>query len=163
MHPARTAKRLVANRTPVNPRSDRSNNLDRPSRRSTRYLRRIVRSGYRVIFADPATAQVFREFVIAHAGIWFRCLPRRMARIAAEQAVRRFHRSTTRDRARSEFQSLLHAMLARAALGTNGKPWSRKELVAKAGLTWGTFHRALSGQLELKTWLPRLRSAAERL
>jgi hypothetical protein len=62
-------------------------------------------------------------------------------------------------RPRQETDFLLASLLAK---GT-AKGWSRKELVRQSGLTWGTFHRALSGDLDFIRWLPRLRSAAERL
>jgi hypothetical protein len=117
--------------------------------------------------ANAESVCVVRYFLVSHSGIWFRVLPRHLARLAAARAVRKLqryaHRAQAEARVRAECQSLLDAMLARAAIGTNGKPWSRKFLVFKAGLTWGTFNRALTGELDLKVWLPRLRAAAERL
>ena len=170
-NPSRSAKTSgkTARRT-ESPQND-PNRLDRPSRRAVGLLRRIARAEWRTGLARAEAGRAIEWFLIRRAAIWFRLWPHRLAAMGAERAIRRMRRHAVKTQAdarlRAEFQSVIDSMLARAAIGSlvNGRarPWSRRELVARAGLTWGTFHRALAGALDFGRWLPRLHAAAERL
>lgn len=58
-----------------------------------------------------------------------------------------------------EARYLLQCLMLKA----EARGWSKKRLVAESGLSWGTFHRALAGDVDLGVWLPKIRQAAARL
>jgi hypothetical protein len=62
-------------------------------------------------------------------------------------------------RQQGELRDLVRRMLDKAEV----EKWSRRVLAARCYLTRGTFNRMVSGQLDARTWLPRIREAAARI
>jgi transcriptional regulator with XRE-family HTH domain len=64
-----------------------------------------------------------------------------------------------RNKIQAELKQSLDSILARAG----GEGWSTRQLAEKIGISRRTLSRILSGQVDLAVWLPKLRSAIQRL
>jgi hypothetical protein len=79
-------------------------------------------------------------------------------KLCAEHRTREQSRSLTEQHC-AEVSALVTALNERAEL----EGWSQRELAKRAALSWRTWGRIRSGQVNAAEWLPKLRAAVARL
>ena len=73
--------------------------------------------------------------------------------------ARRVKRQAARQAAAQELAGIIDGMIQRA----EAEGISRRELLAKAGISWGTWARCQHGKVNPAIWLPKLKAAESRL